>query len=80
MELPEIENDLRHIGRELDKLFKKIWGEHTGFCLVTFKFGEIGISHYISNADRKEMLAGLKDMIESLEKGADIPAAHPTKQ
>jgi len=45
-----------------------------GFSLIVFKFNEPGISNYISNAKRTDMIKALKETVERLEKGQDIPA------
>jgi len=38
-----------------------------GFCLFMFQFGEGGFTNYISNANREDMLATLKEFIANAE-------------
>lgn len=53
-----------------DKIRKEIPG--LGFTLFVFELQRPGIANYISNAERKSMLMGLKECYFRLSKGQDI--------
>lgn len=46
-----------------------------GFALFVFEFGKAGISNYISNAQRSDMILALKEKIKILEEGKDFPTS-----
>lgn len=49
-----------------------------GFCLMIFGFGEGSPSSYISNANREDMIAALREQIVHLEHGLVAPAGLPS--
>lgn len=58
------------IASVLDKVFngdKKGEDREVGFALLIFSFGEGGFLNYISNAQRKDMLATMKEFIARAE-------------
>lgn len=58
--------------RELGKLVaEKTKGQ--GFCLLVFPFHEGGISNYITNANREDMIKALFETAERLMDGKDFP-------
>lgn len=57
-----------------DFLDEKLPGPKKGFALIIFEFNEPGISNYISNAERKDMIQALSETAERLERNQDIPA------
>ena len=66
-EYREMMNDLAHT---LDQIFNgdaKKGDRKTGFVLMVFPFGEGGRCNYISNADRADVLATLKDQVARFE-------------
>lgn len=46
--------------------------EGYGFALFVFPFHDLGIGNYISNADRKDMIAVMRDVIERMERHEDL--------
>ncbi|WP_234110177.1 hypothetical protein [Chryseobacterium sp. R2A-55] len=54
-----------------DKIRKEIPG--LGFALLVFQFHEPGMSNYISNGQRKDMIKAMKETIDRLEKQQDYP-------
>ena len=54
-----------------DKIKKEIPG--LGFAIFVFEFHNPGMSNYISNGQREDMIKALKETIERLEKGHDYP-------
>ena len=58
--------------RELARLIEpRIKG--LGFALFVFPFKEPGISNYISNADRNDMIKALKEKVKRFENMEDFP-------
>ncbi len=45
--------------------------EGLGFCLLVFPFGEAGISNYISNCHRDDMIKALREAADRLEDNKD---------
>lgn len=43
----------------------------TGFCLLVFGFNAPGISNYVSNANRADMIKALRETADRLEKNQD---------
>lgn len=43
-----------------------------GFCLLTFDFKSVGMSNYISNAKREDMIKALFECAERLKRGKDF--------
>ena len=64
------------MGEGLDTILKK-YAPHCGFTLIVFKFDEPGLSNYISNAERKGMIKGLKETVKRLEANEDTPVTWP---
>lgn len=63
---------MQELARFLDFSFNEEVGHKTravGFCLLIFRFDEAkrGRMNYISNADRKDMIAALKELIAQME-------------
>lgn len=63
IENAEIEGLLNEIGKSLGKKMPKGWG----FNLLLFSFGEGGAMFYISNAQRPDMIAAMKEFIGKQE-------------
>lgn len=53
------------------KLLKELFNGY-GFALIVFDFHKPGISNYVSNAQRKEMIMALRETAERLEKRQDV--------
>lgn len=73
------EEVMRIIGNSIDEILKK-YIDHMGFALLVFELGKPGISNYISNAQRKDMIEALKETVKRLEAKEDVPAVHTTVQ
>jgi len=75
---PEVNEVMNELGHFLDAFFKKMTGKKWGFALLVFKFGQ-GDDHrcnYISNSNREDMIATMKEFIARNE-GTYI---NPTKK
>lgn len=48
-------------------------GVKVGFCLLIFPFHFPGITNYVSNADRKDMIKALRETADRLERREDKP-------
>jgi len=65
---------MRQIGLTIEDILQDVSLEKMGFCLIVFEFNKPGISNYISNAQRLNMIEALKETVDRLEKNQDIPA------
>lgn len=66
--LNKTEQLIAETGIALGDLFKGM-----GFALLVFDFHEPGISNYVSNASRKDMILALRETADRLETFQDIP-------
>lgn len=67
---PEYRSMLNRMAGAIDTAFNQgADPKQTGFALLLFRFGEIeaGTMNWISNAERKDMLTALKEMVAQLE-------------
>lgn len=55
-----------------DMIVKEIDNKDIGFALFVFPFKAPGISNYISNGSRKDMIEALKEKIRRFENNEDI--------
>lgn len=62
-------------GQEMRDLAKNISAEIPGLCFALFVFEKNapGISNYISNANREDMILALKETINRFENKEDFP-------
>ena len=68
----EYRNKMNFLAQQLDEFFNgaaKGDQRSTGFCLMVFKFGDEGRANYISNADRKDLVALLKEQLKRFADG-----------
>lgn len=75
----QIEKALRHIAGAIQDTIDYEFGK-MGFALLVFDFNNPGISNYISNADRQDMIKSLRETADRLERNHDIPPAVKTIQ
>ena len=68
----EIQNVLQALAVGINETLKSFFGE-IGFALLTFEFHAPGVSNYISNAQREDMIKALRETADRLEKKQDIP-------
>ena len=71
---------MRSIGYGIETTIEDYCGTKKGFALIVFEFGQPGISNYISNGDRADMIKTLRETADRLEKNQDMPPVHPTIQ
>lgn len=64
---PEVAEVMKDIGHILAGAIKECGGGGYGFALLVFSFGDFGRMNYISNAERPDMLAALKEFIARAE-------------
>lgn len=72
---PEYREKMNELARVLDKVFNgeaKGNDRTTGFVLMVFPFGEGGRANYISNANRADVVATLKEQIKRFEGQPEI--------
>lgn len=68
-----IEEAMRDLAGAIGHVIKEEFGE-MGFALIVFEFHKPGISNYISNARRHEMIMALRESADRLENNEDIHA------
>ena len=75
----KIEALLKGIAVAIDGVLQKELGP-MGFAVMIFEFHRPGISNYISNAEREDMIKALRELADRLEKKQDIPPGYGTIQ
>lgn len=62
-------------GAEMRQLAKKISKEipGLGFALLIFEFNKPGMSNYISNAQREDMIKAMEETLKRWKAGTDFP-------
>lgn len=64
------------LAKALDVALNPPEGERTvGFALITFNFNAPGMSNYVSNGMREDMIKALEETVERLKNNEDIPKA-----
>jgi len=66
------EEFMKILGLSIEEVINQTVGE-MGFALLVFDFGRPGVSNYISNAERGDMVTALRECADRLEGGMDIP-------
>ena len=61
---PEVREQMNRIAEALGARLP----EGMGFVFLVFSFGEGSFMNYISNADRRSMIAALRELIRNLER------------
>ena len=69
MNLKQTEQELRRQAAFISRDFPGL-----GFALIVFEHYKPGISNYISNSHREDMITALRETADRLEKNQDIPA------
>lgn len=54
--------------RDIGKMLKDSMPEGVGYTLMVFTFGDGGWMTYLSTAQRKDMIASMRDLIAKLER------------
>lgn len=66
---------MNNLAALLDGAFNGQYGRadrKVGFVLLCFEFGKEGRCNYISNADRKQMITALKEVVARFEGQAEV--------
>ncbi len=58
---------MRQLGKMIQKKVKGL-----GFALIVFPFYDAGMSNYISNAEREDMIKALRETADRLESKQDF--------
>jgi len=58
--------------QEMANRVKELLPKDLGFTILVFPFNEPGVSNYISNANRSDMIKALRETAERLEKKEDF--------
>lgn len=72
-ELFVTEDLMRLLGQAIDYTMRDNIGPK-GYALIVFDFHDPGLSNYISNAKREDMIKALRETADRLEKNQDVPA------
>lgn len=80
MDAIEAEEFMRIMASAIEESLAEAFEQKMGFALFCFEFGKPGISNYISNADRSDMIKALKETIKRFENGEFMPAIIGGKQ
>lgn len=75
----QIEAMLIGIAKALDCVIQEKLGL-MGFAVLIFDFYDPGISNYISNAQRDDMIQALRELADRLEQNETMPPGHGTIQ
>jgi hypothetical protein len=68
--IKETEELMKAAGEALGETF-----ENLGFALLVFPFNEPGVSNYVSNAEREDMITALREAANRLENNEVIGPA-----
>lgn len=80
MDYIEFESYLSDLVHTLDKVLEEDCGHRIGFALFCFEFNKPGISNYISNANRNDMIEALEETLKRFKNDEVMPAVIPEKQ
>lgn len=67
------EPELRELTNRILNAIKDRLPKGTCFTVLFWPFGQPGIGQYGSNAQRADMIAGLREVADRLEKKQDVP-------
>jgi hypothetical protein len=68
-----ISKALKPLAEGIDESITRLVGHHIGFCLVVFTEGR---AQYVSNCDRQEVAAALRELLTRWEQGMPDIKAH----
>lgn len=70
------ESHMRELAQQIERMNgEALGGDRKGFVLIVFGFGAPGVSNYISNAARSDVVKALRELADRLEQAEVIPAA-----
>lgn len=66
---------LQSLAAAIDEEIQRYYGRRRGWILPILDFGSAAerVADYISNCNRKDAVAALRELTEVLDKGKDIP-------
>ena len=76
----QIEEMMQGLAAGVKGVLNDLLGGNMGFAIIVFEFNKPGISNYVSNGQRADMIQALRETADRLEKRQDIPPAHTTMQ
>ena len=71
----ETEKFMRSIAEGMNQLIHKHFNEKVGFAVLLFPFNKPGLSNYVSNAERSDMIKTLREAADRIEKNGYMPPA-----
>jgi hypothetical protein len=67
-----IPENIRRQANDLAKRLQSALPNNIGFALLLFDFGPGGTMSYISNGNREDMMAALRELLDNMEKDNGI--------
>lgn len=71
--MTNLKDKMNDLAKVIEVELAHTYNTHMGFCLLIFPFHQPGISHYLANADRTDMIKALRETADRLERGEDNP-------
>lgn len=69
----EKEKFMQQIAAALSEIIDEAYQQKMGFFLTVFEFDKPGVSDYISNANREQIIKSMRETAKRFEKGETIP-------
>lgn len=69
----EKEKFMQQIAAALSEIIDEAYQQKMGFFLTVFEFDKPGVSDYISNANREQIIKSMRETAKRFEKGRIIP-------
>lgn len=74
MDIQLTESILNYLAQILDDILEKLFGHRMGFTLLIFEFDKPGVSNYIGNGQKEDIIKSLAEAAERLKNNEDIPS------
>lgn len=58
----------KEVMKKMGEYVQKLLPKDFGFALIVYKFKEAGVSNYISNGERSDMIKALREIADRLDK------------
>jgi hypothetical protein len=71
----QTENMMQGMAQALDTFIEENTRKRYGFALLVFEFETPGLTSYVANANREDMIEALLETVERLKSNEDIPMA-----
>ncbi len=68
-----MKDTMQKVGEHMDATFNQDGEKHFGWMVLVFPFGKNKIASYVSNCNRRDMIATLREKADVLERQLDNP-------